>query len=491
MTTAIDGLRHRVVRGMAWSTSAAVMLQFSRFAFGIVLARLLTPREWGIAGMALVFSALVVSIADFGLGAGLVQRATITEEDRSTVFWTSMAVGVALAAGGIGLSGTVASFFGEPAVRPLFAAVAAGFLLTAVVRVHAAILQREMAYRAIALRVMAATIAGGLVAIPVAALGYGAWALVAQHLTNGLVTAVLLWALVPWRPRLVFSRRSLRDLGGFGLNVLGSKLIDYINLSADKILVGRVLGSSTLGVYNIAYGLVLVPLIGLMVAVMDTLFPAFSRVQQSPARVASAWLRASRSVVAVVAPCALGLVLVAPEFVGVVLGERWSASVPIVQVLALAAVVHAATALGAVVLISIDRTATVLRFSIGEVVVVLTAIGVGLHWGAVGVAAGYALATLVARFVLVALTARALSVSLRWFLGGLGGVVQAAAAMALVVAGVRIGLLQADVAASLRLPVLILIGAAVYVPLCLWRVPELIAELRGIRADGAAAARVA
>lgn len=489
MTPAPDGLRYRVARGMAWSTSAAVTLQVSRFAFGVVLARLLTPREWGIAAMALVFSALVLAIADFGLGAGLVQRPTISEEDRSTVFWASMAIGVVLAGAGIALSGTVASFFGEPAVRPLFAAVAAGFLLTAVVRVHAAILQREMAYRAIALRVMVATVAGGLVAVPVAVLGYGAWALVAQHLTNGFVTAVLLWVSVPWRPRLIFSRRSLRGLGGFGLNVLGSKFIDYVNVNADKVLIGRVLGSSALGVYNIAYGLVLVPLIGLMVAVMDTLFPAFSRVQESSARVASAWLRASRSVVAIVAPAALGLVLVAPDFVRVVLGERWSESIPIVQVMALAAVVHAATALGAVVLTSIDRTATVLRFSIGEVALVLTAIGVGLRWGAVGVAAGYALATAVARSVLVLLTARALGVAMRWFLRGFRGVAQAVAAMAIVVAGVRIGLLEADVAESLRLPVLILTGAAVYVPLCLWRVPELIAELRGIRAGSAATAR--
>src|SRR5688500_12280572 len=98
-------LRSRVMRGVAWMSSAAVAVQVSRLAFGLVLVRLLTPHEYGIAGMALVFSGLVLGVSDFGLGAGLVQRASITEADRSTVFWTSVAIGAALSAIGVAVSG--------------------------------------------------------------------------------------------------------------------------------------------------------------------------------------------------------------------------------------------------------------------------------------------------------------------------------------------------------------------------------------------------
>src|SRR5829696_6994067 len=104
------GLRARVLRGVAWTSGAAFAVQGMRLAFGIVLARLLTPHEFGLAAMALVFSALVLAVSDFGLGTGLVQREKVTEDDRSTVFWTSVAIGLALAAAGLALSGPVAAF---------------------------------------------------------------------------------------------------------------------------------------------------------------------------------------------------------------------------------------------------------------------------------------------------------------------------------------------------------------------------------------------
>jgi O-antigen/teichoic acid export membrane protein len=475
---ATANLRSRVMHGIAWTGSAAIAVQGSRLLFAVVLARLLTPHEYGIAGMALVFTGLVLGISDFGLGAALVQRTRITEADRSTVFWTCAAIGVALSALGVAASGLVAGFFGEPAVQPLFAAVSIGFVLTGLGRVQAALFQRDMRFRAISVRTMAGTLAGGITGVTLAALGFGAWALVGMHLATGAVTTVLLWTLSSWHPRFVFSIASLRDLGGFGSNVFGSRFLEYLHRNADKILVGRVLGSSALGYYNVAYNLVVTPYVALLVAMVDAVFPAMSRVQDDIVRVAAAWLRATRMILAVTVPATFGLIVVAPDFIGVLLGAKWSPAVPVLQFVAGAIVVNAATTLAPTVLTALDRTGLLLRFNLAEVAVVTAAVVIGLQWGIVGVAACYLVAVTLTRSVLTWLTARVLALPPLELLRVSGGVLQAAVPMVLVVLAGRLALVEAGVPAAVRLLVLPLTGVLVYVPLCVWRAPDLAQEVR-------------
>jgi O-antigen/teichoic acid export membrane protein len=479
MTTNVHApvsLRLRVLRGAAWTTSAAVSVQVSRLIFGVALARLLTPHEYGIAGMALVFSALILGISDLGLGAGLVQRATITEADRSTVFWTSVAVGFALAGIGLALSAPLAAFFGEPAVRPLFAAVSTGFVVTALGRAHAALYLRDMAFRAISVRTIAATVAGGIVAVVIAALGHGAWALVGMHLANGVVTTTLLWCFSPWQPRLMFSLSSLRALSAFGLNVLGARVFEYLHFNGDKVLVGRFLGSSSLGFYNVAFNLVVLPFSALLLALIDTLFPAMSRVQQDHARVATGWLRATRMLVAITTPAMLGLVVVAPDFVAVLLGHKWDPAIPVLQLLAVAMAIYAAAAFSTTVLMAVDRTGTNLRFTICEMAVIALALVIGLRWGIAGVAAGYLSAIIVTRSSLQWLTARTLGISPLLLAKTLVGAVHAALGMLVIVWAARTVLVELDVPAAVRLVAVPVIGMLVYPPLCAWRSPEVLRD---------------
>jgi O-antigen/teichoic acid export membrane protein len=485
----VGNLRSRVLRGAAWTTGAAVVVQASRLLFGVALARLLTPHEYGLAGMALVFSALVVGIADVGLGAGLVQRRAITEADRSTVFWTTLTLGCVLTAAGIGLSWPIADFFGEPAVQPLFAAVSTGFVVVALGRVHAVLLQRDMAFKAISLRVMAATTAGGVVAVTLAALGFGPWALVGMNLSNGVVTTVLLWTFSSWHPQFTFSLASLRDLGAYGLNVFGSRIFEYVQGNADKVLVGRLLGASALGLYNVAFNLVVLPFLALVLALVDALFPAMARVQDDPARVAAAWLRATRMLVAITVPAMLGVVIVAPEFVAVVLGDQWTSAVEVLQLLAFAMVVHGVVAFSTTVLMALNRTGLVLRFMLCEVTVTIGALLVGLQWGIVGVAAAYVVAVAVMRSILGWLTARTLGISPLAPVRAVTGVVQAALVMMAVAWGARLTLLELDAPAVLRLALVPAIGAIVYLPLCAARAPELVSDFQA-NARFAAAGRL-
>jgi O-antigen/teichoic acid export membrane protein len=474
-------LRARIVSGLAWKVVSQVFRQGSRIAVAIVLARLLTPDDYGLAAMVLAFSALVIIFSDLALGAALVQRRELDEADRSTVFWVSAAVGSAFTVLGVAASYPVAAFYGEPSVQPLFAAFSISFLVTALGTTQSALLSRAMDFKSLELRMMAGTAVGGVVGIWLALEGYGAWAIIGQQLAIAGVSTVLLWALSPWRPRFVFSTATLRDYWSFSASVFGTRLLFYLNRNADNVLIGRFLGSAALGVYAVAYNIMLMPLSRIAQPVVEVLFPAFSRLQDDRPRMAAAWLRGNRMIGAITVPAMVGLIVVAPEFVRIVLGAQWAEAIPVIQLLAWVGLLQSLQRLNSSVLMACDRARTLLGYSVVVLVASLAAFVLGLQWGIVGVAAAYAASSTVVELYYTWLTARVLELSPFALLRALSGVVQATLGMLACVLFARAGLVDAGVGDAGRLILLTAIGAASYAVLCRWRAPEVLGELRGLR----------
>lgn len=469
-------LRAKVASGTAWSMGASLAVLLSRAVVAVVLARLLTPAEYGLAGMALLFTALVLVVSDVSLGAALVQRRSIDELDRSTVFWTSVAIGTGLTIGGIAVSGLVASFFRQPDVQPMLAVVSISFLLMSLQMTQASLLQREMHFRAGAVRIAGSVVVGGIVAVVAALLGAGAWTLIAQQLAVSATSVVLLWTVSAWRPKLMFSRARLRSLGGFGLSVFGANLVGYVNRNADNVLVGRYLGTGALGIYSVAYNVMLLPLSQLIVPLQDALYPAFARVQHDKERVAGIWLRVTTVVAGIVAPAMAGLAVVAPDFVDVVLGRRWAAAAPILRILALVTLVQSVSSLGQKMLQALDRARTVLHFSVAGMILTVASFVVGLRWGIVGVASSYACVAVPIAVAFSCVTARALSVPLARLGSSVRGVFEATSVMVVVALVAQASL--DGTSSAVRLALTIVAAALVYVPMCAWRVPLVRVELR-------------
>jgi len=489
----VQPLHAKILSGVGWSMVMVAVIQGTRIVSAIALARLLTPFEYGLAGMALVFSSLVLTFSDLSMGAALVQRRQITEADRSTVFWTSAAIGVFLTLLGIALSGPVASFYGQPQVQPLFAVVSLSFLLVCLQTTQASLLQRELRFRVITMRVAAANVAGAVVGVTAAALGAGAWAIILSAVCTSAVSTILLWWYSSWRPKLVFSRRSLRELGGFGLNLFGARSLNYLNRNADNILIGRFLGSASLGAYSVAYNIMLLPLGQVIVPIQDVLFPAYSLWQDDRERLAQAWLRIVRLVAAIVCPLMIGLSIVSDDFVQVVLGHHWveAGAVPVLRILAPVAMLQSIALLGERVLTALDRPRLIFRFTAIECALTVPAFVVGLHWGIVGVAACYAIVTTPLALVFIWLTARALGIRLLDVGRSVAGVAQAVAVMAGACVLAKVALDARSTSAPLTLLVEVAVSALVYGAVCWWRQPELLDELRNIRRIRAARADAA
>jgi O-antigen/teichoic acid export membrane protein len=477
-------MRSRLLHGLAWKVGSQLFRQGWRAAVAIVLARLLIPEDYGLAAMVLVFGTLIFIFSDLALGSALVQRKELSEEDRSTVFWTATGLGLLFTVVGVACSWPLAAFYGEDEVQPLFAALSLSFVVTALGTTQSALLNREMSFKSLELRMMAGAAVGGVVGLVLALADYGAWALIGQQLAISVVSTILLWVLSPWRPSFTFSPASLRSLGSFSFNVFGTRVLFYLN-RMDAVLIGRFLGAAPLGAYSVAQHVILAPMARLTQPIAELFFPAFSRIQDEPARIGALWLRVNRLVAALAVPSMVGLMVVAPELVTVVLGEKWDAATPVIQILAWVGLLQALQKLNSSILQARDRTGVLLRYSAIVLAASLTAFATGLHWGIVGVATAYAISSTVVEPYYTWVTARSVGLGLADVGRSLFGVVQASLGMlACVLVADR---LLDGIGAAPRLVLLILVGMATYVPLLLWREPRILAEareLRGLRRRG-------
>jgi O-antigen/teichoic acid export membrane protein len=472
-----DSIGARILRGLAWKVISQLFGQTAQIVVTVILARLLVPRDYGLAAIALVLSTLVPIFADLALGAALVQRRELTEKDKSTVFWTSLAVGSLCTVIGVALSWPIAAFYGEPDVQPLFAGLSLTFVVTALGTTQRALLNRDMDFRSLELRQMAGTGAGSVVGITAAVLGFGAWAIIGQQIAIAIVSTLLLWVLSPWRPRAVFSMHSLRTLGGFSGNVFLSRIVFYFNRNIAQLLIPRFLGAASLGIYVVGFNVMLSPLSRLAWPITEVFFPAFSRMHGETSRISDIWLRVNRIVASVTIPGILGLALVTPEFVDVVLGKRWHAAIPVIRALSWVALLQSLQTLNTGILQAQNRTGALFRFSALALIANLTAITVGLHWGIVGVATGFAISSTLVEPYLTWITCRTLGLSALTLPRGLFGVVQATLAMAACILAMRILILPSDLPHGVTLSVLVLTGFLSYLPLCAWRAPEVRREV--------------
>jgi O-antigen/teichoic acid export membrane protein len=342
-----------------------------------------------------------------------------------------------------------------------------------------------MNFRALELRIIAGTVAGAATGIPLAALGFGAWAIIAQQLANTAAATALLWILSPWRPKWTFSLASVRSLGAFSANVFGQRLLYFAHRNVDNLLIGKYIGTAALGAYSLAYNVMLLPFSRIAGPIQQVMFPAFARMQHDRQWIAQAWARTTRAVAAVCAPALLGLIVVAPDFVDVVLGQKWHETVTLLQILAWVGLLQSLQTMNGDILQALGRAHTFFRLEILAFCATLLGFILGLHWGVVGVATSYAIATTILEPLLAFVTARVVGVGFWYVPRALVGVAAASLTMMAVVALTRLALVEVGLGSGLRLGVCILVGVIVYAAACLVAAPGVVADFKNLRRRGA------
>ena len=374
-------LKRAAARGVAWKTAAEVFTQVTRLLVLLVLARLLVPAEFGVASIVLAFAIFVPVFADLGLGAALIQTPKLTEVERSTVFWTSLPLGLGFMLLGVGLSWPLAAIFDEPTLQPLFASFSVCFLLASLASVPSALLIRAMNFRALELRVIAGTACGASVSLFLAFAGFGPWAIVGGEIANRAISVVMLWPQCHWRPQWTFSRATLRAQFAYGGTLFGAHILLQFSQTAQSLMVGRLLGSAALGRLTVSQTLVYMPFNRIAAPIQEVMFPTFSRMQHEPARILSALNRINQVLAAIAFPTLTGLAVLAPEFTQLVLGAKWQGTEMIIRVLAVAGMAAALQRVNFSVLSARGYARSIMWVGLGAVASTVVAILVGYHFG--------------------------------------------------------------------------------------------------------------
>jgi O-antigen/teichoic acid export membrane protein len=384
-------LRQQAARGVFWSAAGNWGYQLTTLVVVVMLSRLLTPEAFGLVALASVFTALMKLLTEQGLADALVQRRELDPEHLDTAFWMSASVGVLMSAGLVASSWLIADLVNQPDLALVIVWLAPILTFAGLSSVQRAVLTRDLRFASLTLRKLSSVFAGAIVGVTAALAGFGVWSLVAQLLTIEFVGLVALWTASDWRPHLRFSRRHLRDLFGFGASVVGFRLLRFLNTRIDNLVVGAVLGATALGFYVVAYRL-LELVISVTTAIIGTVaFPVISRIQHDLAKVQNAYYKAMRLTSAIAFPAFIGLIVVAPEITRLTFGPQWDASVPVMQVLALAGLLNSILFINGIVMKSLGKPSWRLIIMALTTIVLVIAFAVVVHRGIVAVATAFAI----------------------------------------------------------------------------------------------------
>jgi O-antigen/teichoic acid export membrane protein len=400
----------RASSGVIWLTLQVWLSRLGGFITVAILARLLTPTDFGLVTIAGTILPIVYLIADLGFTTYIVQASGVDRRVVSTAFWFSSCAGLILALAVAALGPALGVLFGAPDAAPVIIAMAPVVLIVAVSSTPIALLRRDMRFRTLSVQAAIAGIVGQVVAIVLALIGAGVWALIAQVFAVQSITAILAWITARWRPQFAFSAGDFRRMLGFGVNVVAIDLASTVRLWVENAAISRVLSSASLGAYGVASRLVQTAkdLAGSAIAPVSMV--AFAKVRDDPARLIGGYGRSLRLSYSVMVPGMVFLLVAAPAVVPLLFGPQWSQSVAPVQALAVAGVFAQAAALDHGLFYGMGRPGLWLRYAIVVEVVSLIVTLTLVHEGLFAVAAGYAGVAILATITRWFLVARLLQV---------------------------------------------------------------------------------
>jgi PST family polysaccharide transporter len=458
-------IARKTAHGIFWNYASFGLGKGLVFLTITILARLLTPEDFGIVALATLAVTYLTVLKDFGLGRALIQRRQNIEEAANTVFTLNLLLGISLTLITIAVAPLVAAYFQEPSVTPILRWLSLTFLINAIGAIHLVRLERELEFKRKLIPDLGRAAVKGFVSIGCALTGFGVWALVYGQLGGALAGVILAWGMEPWRPRLTISLSLTRDLLKYGFSLLSLDAISTLEDNFDYLVIGRVLGNAALGVYTLAYRLPELLGLNMLWVMAAALFPAYASVQDRPDVLRRGFLTTIRFIEMLSVPVSLGLLLAADPLVRVIFGEQWLAAIPVVRILALFVLITSIGDNAGDIYKAIGRPDILVKLSLGNLVLLLPALWYGSFFGIVGVAIGHLAIGALQTILRVWLATRFIKVSLGDILLQLKPSFLSGLTLTLLVLPCLY--ITADVAPILRLIVIVLAGAGGY-SITLW-----------------------
>ncbi len=412
-------LKSDTIQGIKWNLINKVIAQIFSLAFAVVLARLLTPHEFGLVAMVTVILGIVKVIHSFGLGEALVQKEEITETDLSSVFWVNVFLGIFFTIVAILAAPFISKFYQKEILIPITYFFGITFLLDSFTVVHYALLWRNLEYKKLFFVQLPAILISGTVAVMMALNGFGVWSLVTKSLVSIAALLVFLNIASSWKPKFIFKIQAVKNLFGFSLPRVGTLTFSYLIRNLDKIMIGHSLGGAPLGFYEKSYSFMLLPLSNITSVVSQVLFPSFSKIQNNHEEIKEMFFKVIRFVAFFTFPLMIGLSIFSEPFILFLLGEKWKGSITVLQILAWVGLIQSISGFYQPVYLS--QGATKLQFKLDIILKTQSVFWIilGINWGIHGVAFGILIGVLINQFPYLYFLGKLINMKLADFLKNL------------------------------------------------------------------------
>lgn len=326
-------LKDKTVKGIAWSAVERFSAQGIQFVFNILIARILLPEDYGVVAMLGIFLAVSQTFIDSGFSNALIRKQDRTDADYNTVFWFNLAVSVFFCALLWLTAPAISAFYKIPLLTKVTRILSLTLVINAFRAVHETQLSIKLDFKRRAIVTIICIVAIGATGLWMAAAGHGVWALVVQSIVGSILRTVLMWIMVRWRPRFLFSKASFREMFGFGSKLLGSALLDTLYNNIYTIVIGKAFTPAALGSYNRAESFAAFPSSSATSLLQGVTYPVLSQIQDDEERLRNAYRRLLSLSAFVIFPMMTGLAAVADPLIRVLLTDKWAESIVYLQII--------------------------------------------------------------------------------------------------------------------------------------------------------------
>lgn len=401
MNSQSDKIADSALRGVFWIGGSHVIKQLIGIVTYILLARLLTPDDFGLMGMVMVFISFSMLFVEFGIGAAIIHSKELSELAIQSAFWINFIFSTVLALILAASAPLIADFYGNDQLSELTVVLALGLILSGMQVIPKALLQRSLHFFPIARAEVISSTVAALSALLMAWQGYGVWALVTQPIMGNIMLVLLFSYGAAWLPRMHFNWSAVRSYIHYSSGVLASNLLTFLNRNSDDFIIGKFLGSTALGYYTLAYQIMLYPLQQVSGIIVKVLFPSLSHLQDDRPRFRSMYLKAITSIAIITFPMMLGLLSVAEDFILVVFGEKWLEMLDVLRIFCILGMLQSVVTTVGTIYLSTGETKLMFKVTMYTTPFFIAAFLIGTFWGIKGVAICYALVSVIVALVSV------------------------------------------------------------------------------------------
>jgi O-antigen/teichoic acid export membrane protein len=392
-------VKQKAITGMFWSFVDSLANQGIQFITGIVLARILSPREFGLIGMLSIFIAISQTFIDSGFSNALIRKQDCSQDDYSTVFYFNLAVSVLFYLILFVSANAISLFLHEEQLKQLIKILGLSLVISSLSIIHRTILNKKIDFKLQARVSVISSVCSGIVAIIMASSGYGVWSLVVLTLTKFALNSVLLWIWVAWKPILVFSKKSFTQLFSFGSKLLASSLIDTIYRNINNLMIGKYFSADQLGYYATADQYQALPSQNLQSIIGRVSYPILSSIQEDQLKLKFAFIRLVRSTMFISFLLMLGLAVIAKPLILTLIGIKWIIAAEYLQMLCFVGIFYPLHALNLNMLQVEGRSDLFLKLEILKKMLAIPVIIIGILFGIKIMIAGMIINNIIAYYI--------------------------------------------------------------------------------------------